>query len=275
MVLPVRRGADLAAFICLGPKLSGDLYTPTDRNLLSFVAEKISGELQRFDQEQMLDASRRMHERLRRYVPGALADRLDRGASLDAGECEVSVLFVDLRGYSRYAATQSPEQIFSTVSRYTETASSIVKAQGGTVVEFNGDGMMAVFGAPEPLPDKEGAAARAGEAIVAAVRALDVRHGDGPGEPLSVGVGIATGPAFVGSIRAVDRLIWTAIGDTTNLAARLQTLTRDLDAAMVIDGATWRAAGENARAFRKHARTSLRGRPEPEDLYVLPLAATV
>lgn len=64
MVLPVRRGGDLAAFICLGPKLSGDLYTPTDRNLLSFVAEKISGELQRFDQEQMLEASRRMQERL-------------------------------------------------------------------------------------------------------------------------------------------------------------------------------------------------------------------
>jgi class 3 adenylate cyclase len=273
MVVPVRRGLDLAAFVCLGPKLSGDLFTPTDRNLLSMVIEKVSGELQRFDTQQMLEASRRMQEKLRRYVPGALADRLDRDASLDVGECEVSVLFVDLRGYSLIAEAASPAQAFGTLSRYTEAVSSVVQAHGGTVVEFNGDGMMAVFGAPEPLPDKERAAAQAGEAIVATVRSLDMPRMDGQAEPLSVGVGIATGPAYVGSIRAVDRLIWTAIGDTTNLAARLQMLTRDLDAAMVIDAATWRAAGERARVYHKQEQAQVRGRLAPQDLYVLPLAA--
>ncbi len=266
MVVPVRRGTDLVAFVCLGPKASGDDYTASDRTLLAVVAEKFSTELERFDREQMLAASRRMQEALRRYVPGSLAERLDHGGSLEVGECEVSVLFVDLRGYSRYAAGVSAEETFGTVSRYTEAVSAIVRRHGGTVVEFNGDGMMAVFGAPEPLPEKERAAQAAGEAIVGAVGAIATS-----GDALSVGVGIATGPAFVGSIRAVDRLIWTAIGDTTNRAARLQTLTRELGAAMVIDAATWRAAGDRARSFEKRPRVELRGRPEPEDLYVLPL----
>jgi class 3 adenylate cyclase len=274
IVMPVRRAEELVAFVCLGPKQSGDQYTATDRTLLSVLAEKLSTELQRFDQEQMLAASRRMQETLRRYVPGTLADHLDQGGSLDVGECEVSVLFVDLRGYSRYAAGVSPEETFSTVSRYTETVSAVVRRHGGTVVEFNGDGMMAVFGAPEPLAAKERAAEAAGEEIVGAVEGLAI-DGRAPGDAaLSVGVGIATGPAFVGSIRAVDRLIWTAIGDTTNRAARLQTLTRELGAAMVIDAATWRAAGERARAYEMRASVSLRGRPEPEDLYVLPLLAS-
>ncbi len=117
------------------------------------------------------------------------------------------------------------------------------------------------------------AAQVAGECIVEAVARLGVPLRAEDEGPLRVGVGIATGPAFVGSIRAVDRLIRTAIGDTTNRAARLQTLSRELGAAMVIDAATWRAAGARARAFEKRERVALRGRPEPEDLYVLPLAA--
>ena len=68
-----------------------------------------------------------------------------------------------------------------------------------------------------------------------AVGALPVEGG----QPLSVGVGIATGAAFVGNIQAVDRMVWSAIANATNLAARLQSLTRELDAAGVIDSTTW------------------------------------
>ncbi len=107
------------------------------------------------------------------------------------------------------------------------------------MVEFNGDGMMAVFGAPRDLAHKERAAVEAGCEIVAAVGAMPVEDAGGHQTKLSVGVGIATGEAFVGNIQAVDRMIWSAIGNTTNLAARLQSLTRDLDASLVIDNGTW------------------------------------
>jgi class 3 adenylate cyclase len=143
--------------------------------------------------------------------------------------------------------------------------SQLVRAHGGSVVEFNGDGMMAVFGAPRELPAKERAAVDAGLAIVAAVAGLAVSPS---GERLSAGVGIATGQAYVGNIRAEDRLIWSAIGNTTNLAARLQTLTRELEASVVIDVATWKGAGESAASFREHAAVRIRNRTGTQTVYV-------
>ena len=162
-------------------------------------------------------------------------------------------------------------EIFSTVNRYTETVSQIVQKHGGSVVEFNGDGMMAVCGAPRELAHKERAAVEAGRQIVEAVGALTVKNAQGGQTKLSVGVGIATGDAFVGNIQAVDRMIWTVIGNPPNLAARLQSLTRDLGAALVIDRTTWERAQPAATSFEKRPDVAIRGRRATQDLYVLPM----
>lgn len=269
VVVPVRQGAALAAFVCLGPKRSGDVYTSTDLSLLSAVAESVSRELLHFDQEQTIREAHAMQASLRRYVPGAVVEQLSSGAELASGEREVSVLFVDIRGYTGFAESREAEEIFSTVNRYTETVSRIVQEHAGSVVEFNGDGMMAVFGAPRKLARKERAAVEAGREIVAAVGALPVEGG----EALSVGVGIATGEAFVGNIQAVDRMIWSAIGNTTNLAARLQGLTRELEASVVIDAATRARAEAAAEGFAKRPGVPIRGRRETQEVYALPLRA--
>ncbi len=212
-----------------------------------------------------------MQESLRRYVPGAVAEQLSSGAELTSGTREVTVLFVDIRGYTSFSESRKAEDIFSTINRYTETVSQIVQHHGGSVVEFNGDGMMAVFGAPRELDHKERAAVQAGYEIVEAVGALPVEDPEGSRTKLSVGVGIATGKAFVGNIQAVDRMIWTAIGNTTNLAARLQSLTRDVDAALVIDHPTWERAQPAAAGFEKRPGVPIRGLSETQDVYALPM----
>jgi class 3 adenylate cyclase len=263
-LLPVTRGDTLAGFICLGPKKSGDVYTGTDLTLLAALASRISAELLRFGEQQLLREARVLEGRLRRYVPASVRAQLARGAELEAGEREVSVLFVDIRGYASYAEGRRAEEIFSTVNRYTEAVSSVVTEHKGSIVEFNGDGLMAVFGAPEPLAAKERCALAAGREMVARVRGLA-----GAGPPIEVGVGIATGPAYVGPIRAVDRLIWSAIGNTTNLAARLQALTRELRAAVVIDDETWRRGGHAAAAFVLHPELPIRGLQERRNVHAL------
>jgi class 3 adenylate cyclase len=266
VIVPVRRDDALLAFLCLGPKRSGDVYTGTDLSLLAAVAAAASAQLHRFDLEEVIASGRAMQDALRRYVPGAVAEQLAGGAEPVEGEREVAVLFVDIRGYTSLAEARRGEEIFSTVNRYAETVSEAVRAQGGAVVEFNGDGMMAVFGAPLELAHKERAAVAAGRAILEAVARLPVERGEGP---LTVGVGIATGPAFVGSLRAVDRLIWTALGTTNNLAARLQALTRELDVPLVVDRATWEKLGTTAADFELHPAVSLRGLRHAEDVYAL------
>jgi class 3 adenylate cyclase len=272
VLLPVMGGDDLLAFVSLGPKRSGDVYTATDLALLASVTEKLSVELARFSDAEIIRQSHEMQAALRRYVPGAVAEELASGRDLRAGECEVSVLFVDIRGYTSYSQGRQAEEIFGTVNRYTEIVSEIIRRHAGSVVEFNGDGMLAVFGAPQGLATKERASVTAGREILAAMTTLPT--GSTPGAPpLSVGIGIATGDAYVGNIRAVDRLIWTAIGSTVNLAARLQSLTRTLDAAVVIDATTWRALDGTRADFEERAQVPIRGFDVPRDLYVLPLEA--
>jgi class 3 adenylate cyclase len=270
VVVPVRQDDALAAFVCLGPKRSGDVYTSTDLSLLAAVAETVSQQLRRFDQEEVTREAQEMQASLRRYVPGAVAEQLSAGAELSSGEREVSVLFVDIRGYTSFSESRRAEEIFSTVNRYTETVSEIVHRHAGSVVEFNGDGMMAVFGAPRELAHKERAAVEAGREIVEAVGTLPVADASGGEAKLAVGVGIATGEAFVGNIQAVDRMIWSAIGNTTNLAARLQGLTRELDASLVIDAPTWERAQSAPGDFEKRSDVPIRGRRETQDVYALP-----
>jgi adenylate cyclase len=147
------------------------------------------------------------------------------------------------------------------VNEHSERVSRIVHAHGGAVLELNGDGMMAVFGAPEPLAAKERQAVEAAREIV-----------DSSPEGLAVGLGIATGLAYAGNIRAADRWIWSVIGETTNLAARLQALSRDLAASIAIDEVTRRGAGYVCADFALHRDVSVRGGTGRFDVFVLPLA---
>jgi class 3 adenylate cyclase len=261
LVIPVRSEGALAACVALGGKRSGDVYTATDRALLARVGDRLGAELRHLEQVRARSEERAARERLRRYVPGSLADRLDRGDDVELGEIEVSVLFADLCGYSGFAEPRASHEIFSAVSRYAETVSHVVREHGGTVVEFAGDGVMAVFGAPQRLAAKESAAVAAALALERAVEELAF----GDGARLAVGVGVATGPAWVGSVRASDRLIWTALGNTTNLASRLQAMTRELAASILLDARTHAAAAP--AGFERVAALRIRGREAEETVF--------
>jgi class 3 adenylate cyclase len=260
VVVPQLRGAQLVAFTCVGAKKSGDIYTATDLRLMASVAERCGEVIERIDLETLARESQAMQSALRRYVPGAVADRVLAGDGLAPTEQEVTVLFVDIRGYTSMAERLAAEDVFATINEHTERVSRIVQENGGTIVEFNGDGMMAVFGAPEVLTRKEQAAVEAARRIVDSMPA----H-------LKVGVGVATGPAFVGSIHSTDRLIWSAIGSTVNLAARLQTMTRDLNASIALDETTRERAGYVCGEFACHEGLAVRGRTGRFDVFALPL----
>jgi class 3 adenylate cyclase len=262
VVVPLLRETQVIAFTCLGGKRSGDIYTSSDLALLASVSERCEDVIARIDAETLASEAQAMQAALRRYVPGAVADRVLAGDALAPSEREVTVLFVDIRGYTGMAERLAAEDVFATLNEHTERVSRIVQESGGTIVEFNGDGMMAVFGAPEALEKRERRSVEAAREIV-----------DSMPPHLSVGVGVATGAAFVGSIRSTDRLIWSAVGSTTNLAARLQALTRNLGASIALDETTRDRAGFVCTDFVRHADLAIRGRTGRFDVFALPLEA--
>jgi adenylate cyclase len=219
------------------------------------------------------DATDTELDALREYVPDPIADRIARGGSFETGEREVTVLFVDLHGYTEFAQDLAPADVFGFISQFVEAVSREIRKQQGFIVEFNGDGMMAVFGAPIAQERKEHAALAAARAALEAVASIQL-----PPEHLGrrippMGIGIATGPAFVGKIRSVDRSMWSAVGTTTNLASRLEVLSRDLGAEIVVDAATHEAAGRPDLVAIPQVR--IRGLRDPIDLYAQPASGAL
>ena len=268
VALPILREQHLAAIVCLGRKTSGDVYVQSELAILEAINGVVSAHLRSFELTTVVEEARRLGDALRRYVPDAVVRELLDGGKLESKEQEVTVLFVDIRGYSGFTEGRPLPDVFSMLNDYTQHVSGIVQRHGGHVVEFNGDGMMAVFGAPRVLAQKETAAVRTAIAIYEGMSMI--------GQPqqraiMNVGVGIATGTAFVGSLKAVDRWIWTAIGETTNRAARLQTLTRELDAAIIIDEKTWLSIDDEDLHFVARTRRAVRGTVKKVNLFMKPL----
>jgi class 3 adenylate cyclase len=181
------------------------------------------------------------------------------------GEREVSVLFADLRGYSRYAERHRPAEIFSLLEAYADCASKIVRRHGGRVLSFHGDGLLAVF----DQPDKELSALAAARALILSLDELgEVPCRPAP-EDLPIGIGIATGMAFLGCIGRGLGATWSAAGDVTNVAARLQELSRTYRSPILMDRSTFERV---ATPCATHLDVDIRGREAHIDIFT-PLSA--
>jgi class 3 adenylate cyclase len=154
--------------------------------------------------------------------------------------------------------------VFALLDRYSLAASDVIQRHGGWLVDLEGDGLMAAFGAPQPLPNKERAALGAAREIAALAPSL---HGGEISNRPALGVGIATGPGFAGFLRAVDYSVWSVVGETTNRASRLQQLARDRGVEIVLDEPTVRACGEAGAQLTPLGPIALRGLSEPCEVW--------
>jgi adenylate cyclase len=175
----------------------------------------------------------RVHDTFARFVPEAVVtDVLDRVHEEDLRfggvRRECTVLFSDLRGFTSFAEELEPERVIEVLNHYLSEMSDAIMDNGGTLVAYMGDGIMAVFGAPIEQDD------HADRALDAAREMLRVRlprfnewmASEGLGDGFQMGIGINSGTVMSGQVGSERRIEYTAIGDTTNTAARLEGMTK-------------------------------------------------
>jgi class 3 adenylate cyclase len=195
------------------------------------------------------------------FVDHDLAERILReGTDLAGEEVEVSILFLDVRGFTTMSEQAEARAVVAKLNDLYEHVVPIVLRHGGHANKFIGDGMLAVFGAPIPHDDHADRAVAAAIDIALAVR--ERYRGE-----LRVGLGVNSGPALVGTIGGGGRLDFTVIGDTVNTASRVESATRRTDDDLLISGATHLRLTRDFDGFVARPPMELKGKARPVAVY--------
>ncbi|WP_428683958.1 adenylate/guanylate cyclase domain-containing protein [Reyranella sp.] len=200
-----------------------------------------------------------IRETFGRYVDESVASTiLQRGGNgVLAGETrEATILFTDVSGFTTIAERIPPDQLFGALNEYLETVLAPIRAHGGVVNTFIGDGLFASFNMPLACPGHASAGIRAAIDIQRAVAGRSFGEAK---VPFVTRIGISTGAVIGGSIGAGQRLSFTLLGDTVNLAARLEKLNKDHGTSILV-AETTRAGCGTEFVFKPLGSTTVRGR---------------
>ena len=204
----------------------------------------------------------RLREAFGTFVDPGLVERvLEEGPDLSGDEVEASMLFLDVRDFTTMSERSSPREIVGRLNELYDLCVPIVTRGGGHANKFIGDGMLAVFGAPERHPDH---ADRAVAVAIEVTRRVRQRFGD----DLRVGIGVNSGRVLVGTVGGGGRLDFTVIGDAVNTAARVESATRETGDDLLITEATLELLSGERSGWEERPAIPLKGKSEPVRLFV-------
>jgi class 3 adenylate cyclase len=169
-------------------------------------------------------------------------------------------MFCDVVDFTRFASGADAREVVGALNALFDVVVPVIAAEGGHIDKFEGDGLMAVFGAPEPAPDH---AARAVRAALEIDRRI---NREGEGGPFQLGIGLNTGRVIAGSVGGGGRLNFSVIGDAVNVASRVQATTRLTGDAILMTNAT-RSQLPDSLAVLSRGAHELKGVDHPVELF--------
>ncbi len=251
----------------LGLQLGAEDYVvkPFDyRELLARVQARLRAKL---EADRLRQAQRAIRNTFEHFVPPHVVERLLADPALvglGGRRQEVTILFADLRGYTALAEVLPPEQLVDVLNGHLTAAARAILAYEGTISQYAGDLVMAIFNAPLAQPDHALRALRAAWSLKTAMAAY---HSTLSAHlRMDFGVGIASGDAVVGNVGALELLHYTAVGDTVNLAQRLEELAGRGE--ILLTESCFRAVGTWIQVADRGS-TAIRGRSEPVSILSL------
>jgi adenylate cyclase len=209
-------------------------------------------------------------ELFRKFATAEVADSLlTTGLALGGKHVEASVMFCDIRSYTRITEALSPADTIELLNSYYTLMFDAIGSHGGIVNQVLGDGLMAVFGAPLPLDEHRERAVRAALEMVDLVDGFNQEQVRRGGMEIRVGIGIASGPVVAGFMGTQQRVTYTCVGDTANLAAHLEAHTKVVGQPILIDETTRAGLGERIRV-ESHGPAQFKTRSHPAQVYSVP-----
>jgi class 3 adenylate cyclase/tetratricopeptide (TPR) repeat protein len=205
--------------------------------------------------------------KIQKYLPGNITEKiLSQRNRIEGERKQVTVLFTDMAGYTTMSEKLDAEEVYSFMDQVYEILIHKVTEYGGTVNEFTGDGIMALFGAPVALEDAPQRAIRASLAIHREIVLFSERLcREKPGHiPFRMRAGIHTGPVVVGTVGNDLRVTFTAMGDTVNLASRMETLAEP--GSTYVTEETFKLT-EGFFSFEPLGQNQVKGRERPVAMY--------
>jgi len=212
-------------------------------------------------------------ETLSRMLPSGVASQvLEQGRKLgETEELRVTALMGDIRGFTTLSERIDPSTMAGQLNEHRALMNHAIHAQGGTVMQFVGDAVLAVFGAPTPVEDHAARAVVAAQAMQDAQAKLNARWAETGQEPFGLGIGVSTGDVASALLGSEDRLEYTVVGDAVNLTQRLQQWAEAGE--IVLSEATWNALSDRPDADALEPAL-VKGKAEPVVAYRFPRRGT-
>ncbi len=240
--------------------------SPFEAKLVELLASGIAAGLARLKEEQSAMAAR---VRFEQFFTPQLAAQLEMDPHLLTGrDAEVTLLFADIRGFSRISERLGPERTMAWIQDTMGVLSDCVLQCDGVLVDYLGDEIMAMWGAPVPQAHHADLACRAAKQMLLALPSLSARWEAELGQVVELGIGINSGIARVGNTGSAQKFKYGPLGDTVNIASRVQGATKYLGADCLISGQT-HAAFQDPQVTRRLARVRVVNIDRPIELYEL------
>lgn len=223
-------------------------FKPDDLELISAVAAQTAIAVENARAHERLAREEVARANYSRFLPEVVVKQmLENPDSFKLGGVSqtITILFADIRGFTRISEHAPPEKIVSLLNRYFSAMTDIIFAHGGTLDKYLGDGLMALFGAPTATPDDASNALNAAVAMQRRLLGINRELRDEGFPEIGVGMGLHTGEVIVGYIGSDRRSEYTAIGDTVNTSSRLESNARGGE--ILISDATAKAAHSRYR----------------------------
>jgi len=212
----------------------------------------------------------RRRDNLARFVAPQVVEQLMRfgDLALQPRQVEVTVLFTDIRDFTALSEKMAPRELLELLDGYFSEMAAIVKGVNGTVNKFIGDGLLAVWGAPEQVEEHAVLALKAALHMRARLVELNAERAGRGLVPLRIGMGVHTGLVAAGMLGGADQHEYTVIGDAVNLASRIEGLTKQFGVDILASEATWKRAGDRFAATSL-GEARVKGREEPVVVFAI------